>query len=255
MLVEGDGLVRALGKRADDDSGDVAATRGEVESVSLVEHDDEQAIDLKLWAVNERVDVELEPGIGGTERADVRIVAKIGDDEGIVGKVGGVQIGGELSEGREGLHLLGIVLHVGEIGEGIVSDGVTGGVVPGVADRWNIFRVRLPGFACGEEDAYDIICVDGKGVRRDGVGERERRESLSDGELEIIWTRGMRVGEVVCREAELVGEAIQIGHRGISDDVGEVGVFLDDNEDVAKTDALTGRRRGIGWLSCATGQG
>jgi hypothetical protein len=65
----------------------------------------------------------------------------------------------------------------------------------------------------------------------------------------------MRVGEVVCRQSVLVGEAVQVGHRGISDDIGEIGVFLDDNEHMAKTDALTGRRRGIRCLSYATGQG
>jgi hypothetical protein len=38
-----------------------------------------------------------------------------------------------LSEGYEILHLLGIVLHVGEIGEGIMADSVTTGVAAGVA--------------------------------------------------------------------------------------------------------------------------
>jgi len=65
----------------------------------------------------------------------------------------------------------------------------------------------------------------------------------------------MRVGEVVCRQTVSVGEAVQVGHRGIRDDVGVIGVFLDDKEDVAKADARTGRRRGIGCLSYATGQG
>jgi hypothetical protein len=53
-------------------------------------------------------------------------------------------------------------LHVGEIGERIMADGVAAGVVAGVADRWKIFGVRLPGLACGEEVADDIVCVDGK---------------------------------------------------------------------------------------------
>ena len=104
MLIEGDGFVRTLGKGADDDSGDMATTGSEVESVGFVEHDDEQPIDLKLRALNEWVDLELEPGIGGAERAVVRIIAKIGDDEGIVRKVSGVQIGGELSERHEAWH-------------------------------------------------------------------------------------------------------------------------------------------------------
>jgi len=63
----------------------------------------------------------------------------------------------------------------------------------------------------------------------------------------------MRVGEVVCREAVLVGEAVQVGHRGISDDVGVIGIFLDEDEDMAKADALTGRRWSPGDLSNAIG--
>lgn len=254
MLVECDGFVRAFGKRADDDSGYVAATGSEVEVVGFVKDDNEQAVVLKLRAVNQRVDVGLEPDIGGAERAVVRVIAKIGDDEGIVGEVDGVQIGSELSEGHEVLHLRGIVLRVGEIGERIVADGVAAHVVAGVADRWKILGVGLPGFAGREEDADDVVCVDGETVRRDGIGETERRESLSGGELEIVWARGMCVCEVVCRKTVLVGKGVQVGHRGISDDVTVIGVFLDDNEDVAKRHTLTGRRRGVGYLSDATGQ-
>ncbi len=62
-------------------------------------------------------------------------------------------------------------------------------------------------------------------------------------------------GEVVCREAVLIGEAVKIGHRGISDDVTVIGVFLDDNEDVAKPHARSGRRRSHGCPAHATGQG
>jgi hypothetical protein len=134
MLVEGDGFVCALGKRTDDDSGYVAATGSEVEVVGFVEDNNEKTVVLKLRAVNERINVGLEPGIGGAEGAVMRVIAKIGDDEGIVGEVGGVEIGGELSEGHEVLHLPGIVLHVGEIGERIVADGIAAHLVAGVAD-------------------------------------------------------------------------------------------------------------------------
>ena len=130
-----------------------------------------------------------------------------------------------------------------------MAHGVAPGVTAGVTNGWKILGVRLPGFACREEVAGNVVRVDGKVARRDGVGERERRECLSGGELKIVWTRGMRVGEVICREAVLVGEAVQVGHRGISDDVGVIGIFLDDDEDVAKAHALAGRRRCVGYLS------
>ena len=146
MLIESDGLVATPGQRADDDGGYVAATGSEVEGVGFVKDDNEQAADLKLRAVNKRADIGLEPRIGGAERAIVRVIAKIGDDEGIVGEVCRVQIGGELTEGHEVLHLLGIVLHVGEIGKRIVAGGVTAGVVAGVADSRKDLRRKTSRF-------------------------------------------------------------------------------------------------------------
>ncbi len=124
MLIESDGLVATLGQRADDDGGYVAATGSEVEGVGFVK----------------------DARIGGAERAIVRVIAKMGDDEGIVGEVCRVQIGGELTEGHEVLHLLGIVLHVGEIGKRIVADGVTAGVVAGVADSRKDLRRKTSRF-------------------------------------------------------------------------------------------------------------
>jgi len=64
----------------------------------------------------------------------------------------------------------------------------------------------------------------------------------------------MRVGEVIRRETVLVGEAVQIGQRRIGDHVTEIGVFLDDKEDMAKAHGRRGRRRGHGRLSHAAGQ-
>jgi len=83
-------------------------------------------------------------------------------------------------------------------------------------------------------------------------GSDNERESLSGSELGMVWDRGMRVGEIVCREGILVGKAVQVWHRGIGDDVGVIGVFLDDDQDVAKTHALAGRR-GLGYMSYAAG--
>jgi hypothetical protein len=144
MLIESDGFISALGQRTDDDGRYVAATGSEVERIGFVEHNDEQAVLLKQRALNERVDVGLEPDISGRERAVVRVIAKIGDDEGEIGEVGSVPIGSELAEGHEILHLLGIVLHVGEIGERVVADSITASIVAGVADRREILGVRLP---------------------------------------------------------------------------------------------------------------
>src|SRR2546429_8134115 len=78
MLIESDGLVATLGQRADDDGGYVAATGSEVEGVGFVKDDNEQAADLKLRAVNKRVDIGLEPRIGGGEGGTVGVPSKMG---------------------------------------------------------------------------------------------------------------------------------------------------------------------------------
>ena len=84
----------------------------------------------------------------------------------------------------------------------------------------------------------------------------DEREGLSGGEHEIVRDGRMPVGEIVCGQAALVGEAVQVGHGRASDDVGVIVIFLDDNEDVAEAHPLlAGRRRSLRNLSYATVQG
>jgi len=258
VLVEGDRSVSRLGKRTDDDSDHVTTTGSEVEIACLIEKDDEEAILLKLRAVDERVDVGLEPGIGSAERTIVRIIARIWDEKRIIGEMGIRDVGGELSEGHQILHLDGIVLHIRKIGERVVADRILSHVVSSVADRRKIFSVRFPCFASREKIANDVVRVDGKGVRREGVGQRERRECLAGGEFQIVGLGGMRVSKIVCREAVFADEAVQVRHRRTGDNVGVVGVFLDDDEDMTEAHVLTGWwrwRRSVGCLSGTTGQG
>jgi len=184
MLIESDGLVAPLGQRTDDHGRYVAAAGSEVKGIGFIEDNDEQAVLLELRALYERVDVGLEPGIGCAERAVVRVITEIRDDEGKVGQIGGVPIGSELTERHEVSHLGGIALHVGEIGERVVADGVTAGIAPRVADRRNIFGVRLPGLACCEEVTDDVLRGDREVARRGGV---DKRENVSCSELEVIW--------------------------------------------------------------------
>jgi hypothetical protein len=58
------------------------------------------------------------------------------------------------------------------------------------------------------------------------------------GEFKIVRLAGMRISEIVCRETVLTDQAVQVRHRGTSDNVGVIGVFLDDNEDVTETHLL-----------------
>src|ERR1700730_819258 len=184
MLVEGDGFVAVLRKGTDDYGGYVTATGSEVEVVGFVEDNDEQAVFLKLRAVNERVDVVVEPSVGGAERAIMRVVAKIGDDEGIVGKIGGGQVRGKLGEENEVLCLRGVVLDIPHVGKGIMANGVIALVSAGITDDREILGVGLPGFSGGEQLMDDIIVGDGKRLRRFGIDDREY---FPRGELEIIW--------------------------------------------------------------------
>jgi len=65
----------------------------------------------------------------------MRIVAAIGNDEGIFGQVGGGKIGGKFRKGDRILRLRGSVLHVGQVCERIVAHQVFGCVtsrIPGV---------------------------------------------------------------------------------------------------------------------------
>ena len=141
VLVEGDRFVCALGKGADDDGDHMTAAGSEVEIACLIEKDDEEAILLKLRAVDERIDVGLEPGVGGAQRTIVRVIARIWDEKRIIGEMGIRDVGGELRERNEILNLAGIVLYIREISERVVADRILAHVVSSVADRRKIFGV------------------------------------------------------------------------------------------------------------------
>ncbi len=183
----------------------------------------------------------------------MRVVAEVRDDERIVRQVCRGQVRGKLAEGNEIFCLRRVVLYVGHVDDRIVAHGVVASVTAGIANGGKIVSVGFPGFAGGDQLTDDIVFGNRKRVRCQSVDERE---SLSGGELEIVWDRGMGVGEIVRGQAVLVGQAVQVGHGRAGDNVGVIVVFLDDDEDVAKAHILSGRRRGLRYLSSdAAGQG
>ena len=115
----------------------------------------------KLRALDERVDVVLEPSVGGAERAIVRVVTKVGNDEGVVWQIRGRQFHGKLGEGYEILRLSGIVLHIREVSERIVAHGIVTGISSGIAGAREVLRIGFPSFAGGQQLTNDIV-VDGK---------------------------------------------------------------------------------------------
>lgn len=92
----------------------------------------------------------------------MRIVAAVRNDEGIFGKVGGGKIGRKFRKEDQILRLRGSVLHIGHVREWIVANQIIAGVTSGVASRRQIFGVRLPGFACGEEFGNYVVIGYGK---------------------------------------------------------------------------------------------
>jgi hypothetical protein len=87
MLIESKGLVATLRLRTDDDGGDVASASSEIRKVRFIKDDDEEAISLEHGALNDRVEIRLQPIVSGGERAVMPVVTEVWDDEGIVGQV------------------------------------------------------------------------------------------------------------------------------------------------------------------------
>ena len=95
MLIESDGLVATLRQRADDDGGHMASAGCEIQSVRFVKHNDEEPVFLECGALNDWAEIRLRPIVSDRERAVMRIVAEVRDDEGIVGQVCRKQVGGK----------------------------------------------------------------------------------------------------------------------------------------------------------------
>src|ERR1700730_1802441 len=89
MLIKSDGLVAMLGHRTNDDGSDVASASREIRKVRFVKDDDEKAVFLEDGALNDRVEICLQPSVGGGERAVMSVIAEVWDDEGIVGQICG----------------------------------------------------------------------------------------------------------------------------------------------------------------------
>ena len=134
MLVESDGLVAALGQRTDDDCSDVASAGGEIGKVRFIKNNNQQAVLLKCRALDQWIDIRLQPIVRGSERAVVSVVAEVGNDKRVFGQITVGQVHGKVREGSEILFLRGVVLYIGHIGQGIVRHGILPGVPADIAD-------------------------------------------------------------------------------------------------------------------------
>ena len=151
MLIDSGRLISELREGWTDQRAHHAAAAVGVIVAGFVEYHDEQAVLLEDRVLDQRIDVVFEPVIGGTEAAIVGIIATVGGDEGVVGKVSRGEILGQLCKGHQVLLLGGAVLHIGEIGNGdmanVILPAAAGGVAAEVADRGQAFGISLPALA------------------------------------------------------------------------------------------------------------
>ena len=185
---------RRNNQRADDDAGDAVV----LGAIVLIEDDDQQAVapGLKVSALHQGIDVGLQPGVGDVQPAVVRIVAAVGRDKREVGQGVIGQVGLELGEARE----VGLV-DVRKVLQRVVANDVASGFL----------RIVLPGLARDLDLARDVVDRDREAGRSLTV---VVGEDLSRGQHKVVADRGMRIGEVLGRQAVLRDERIQVGHAG-----------------------------------------
>ena len=114
MLVERGGLVATLGKGTHHRPRDLSAPVGAAAG-GLVPPNDEEPVLLELRTLDQRVDVGLQPCIGGAQGTVMGVVAEIRRDEGEVRQRPIRQIGSELRKGHHLRRLRRVVADVREI--------------------------------------------------------------------------------------------------------------------------------------------
>src|SRR5437660_9466280 len=135
----------------------MSATVGGIAVVALIKNDNEQTIFHEVGIGQQRRDVGFQPGVGGSKCPVVGVVQLIGHDEGIIRQIVISQIGSEMRE-RNQVHLLHrAVDHIAEVRERVVVPDVGILVAAGVSGGGQAFRIRLPGFAHGEQVANYIV--------------------------------------------------------------------------------------------------
>src|SRR5213075_858615 len=99
VLIRRRGLIPALGERADDRPRDLPAAVSAAAG-GLIPPDDQETVLLELRALDQRIDVGLEPLVGGSQCPVVSVVVEIRRDEGKVRQRPVRQVGGETRKGH-----------------------------------------------------------------------------------------------------------------------------------------------------------
>ena len=208
VLILQSGLIAELGERRTDERADHAASAVGVVTARFIEHYDQQAVLLESGVFDQRIDVALEPVVGGAEATIVGSIATVRADERVVGQVAGRQIGGEMRERYQVLLLRGAVMYVSEISNGNMADIVlspaAGGIAAQVAHRGQALGISFPGFSRSHQFAHHVVRGDGQagGGFTVIVG-----EGLAGGEHEVVADGRMRIGVIPRGQSILTHQA------------------------------------------------
>ena len=117
VLIHRGRLISLLCLRADDEGSDVTSAIGRIVCLRLIENNNQQTILLKCRTGNQRGDVLLQPCVGELKRPVVSIVQKIRRQKGKTRKLVIGQVGIELRQRHQIVHLGAAVHHIGKVGE------------------------------------------------------------------------------------------------------------------------------------------
>src|SRR5215469_9761653 len=132
--------------------------------IAFIEGNNHQSVATRLegWVVQKRSHIALQPGIGLGQRAVVRVVIDVRNDDGVRRKLIGSEVLGKLRERNHVLLQGRTVDDIGVPAGGIVAHNVRAGIGAHVAGRWQSFRVYPPRQPGARQLAEDVVVRDGR---------------------------------------------------------------------------------------------
>ena len=119
-----------------------------------------------------------------------------------------------------------VVRNIRQQRDDVVPAGVLARVRADVADRRQVFRVRLPRLPGCHEVPDDVV------VRDDPRVVVVVRDDLADGHHEVVTDRRVRIGVVLRRQTVLLGQTLEVRHGRAVGHSRIGGVLLDHHDDM-----------------------
>jgi len=101
-------------------------------------------------------------------------------------------------------------------------------IAAGVTHRRQVLRVRLPRLAGREEPPDDVV------VRHDARIIVVVGDDFPDRHHEVVADRRVRIGVILRREPVLLGQTVEVRHRGAADDARIIVVLFHHDKDVVE---------------------